>query len=296
MPTIDPELVIAPGWVRSWFGPLSDLCTTTLADEDGVPTVRCVVDPSHSERFAWRLAAGLAARKLAPRPGLFADWMGAAAGCTGPLPQDRVDRMIDRGLLVNLGTPAEPASDNHFFGLVGESTLYELLVAGCQGLGNPVLVEGHDWSVTDTGGDQLSVYDGQNGFFFRLWESKARHGATNLTTVVKGAAEQIDEKAASYLARFSIATSRSVADPALADFVALMPDLWADNDPRGGAGVGVTTHAAGAAETPFAQLAGHFNVPNASKTGHLTLLGLFPTYRATVSQTIWRGLGLWTGP
>lgn len=293
----DPSQSVAPGWVQSWFGPLAGLCTTTTSEEGGVPTVRCVVAPADSEKFAWRLAVGLAARKLALRPDHFADWLAAATGCTtNPLPQSTVDQMIHRGLLVNVGAPTSPASDNHFYGLVGESTLHELVTDGCHGLGDPVLVEGHDWSVTDTGGDQLSVYEAEDGFFFRLWESKARHGTTNLTTIVKGAAEQVDAKAASYLARFAIATSRSVLNPHLADFVAVMPDLWADGDARGGAGVGVTTHQSGPTETPFAQLSGHFHVPNASKTGHLTLLGELTTYRDTVSQTIWRGLGLWTGP
>ncbi|MBU3688400.1 MAG: hypothetical protein B7C54_11735 [Acidimicrobiales bacterium mtb01] len=298
MAVTDPTQAVTADWVRSWFGPISRLATVSQSVEGTIQTVRCTVPTADAESFAWRLAVGVAARKLALRPDLFATWLGVASGCLDPasVSPTSFSRMIDRGLLVNVGVPGTPASDSHFFGMLAEAVLHEVLWDGNHGLGAPVIVEGHDWSVTDTGGDQLAIYTAGGDFCFRLWESKGRYGATDISSVVKGAAEQLGSNAAGYLARFAIATSRTATDEELAAFVSQMPDLWVDNDSRAGVGVGVATHDVPAASTPFAQLATHFNLPDTSKGGQLTLLGPLAGYRVTVSKTLWKGVDLWTGP
>lgn len=298
MTATDSTQTVTVNWVRNWFGPISRLASVSQILEGTVQTVRCTVPPANSESFAWRLAVGIAARKLALRPDLFVTWLGVAAGCfdKATVPPDSFSRMVDRGILVNVGEPGRQAHDSHFYGLIGEAVLHEVLWDGTHGKGAPVIVEGHDWSVTDTGGDQLAIYPNSGDFCFRLWESKGRYGATDIGAVVQGAAEQLGSKAAGYLSRFAIATSRTVSDEGLAAFVAHMPDLWVDNDPRAGVGVGVTTHSVPAAATPFAQLTAHFNLPDSNKGGQLTLLGPLAAYRTTVSKTLWKGVGLWTGP
>ncbi len=298
MPWIDPEQRITTDWVRAWFPGLDALCEVTLTDEDGISAWRCRVLPAERDGVAWRLAVGIAARKLATRPDLFADWFGAATGTVDlPVSAAHLDLMQVHGLLVDVGTPTEPANEFHFFGLLAESVLHELLWDVDHGLGTPAIIEGHDWSATDKGGDKLAIYVPDTGPAFRLWESKGLSSLTKTTTaVVAEAADQLEVRAASYLARYTNTVSRSVDDEDLATFVASMPELWVNNNPRAGVGVAVTTHDAPAAQTCFAQLAARFDLPNANKAGHLTLLGPLVDFRQIVCRLLWKGAGLWTGP
>ena len=71
---------------------------------------------------------------------------------------------MEAALLENVGSPAEPAIDQHLFGLVAEGIWQGVIADTDVGLGTPIRVESHDWSVTDPGGDGLTVY-GSNGHY-----------------------------------------------------------------------------------------------------------------------------------
>lgn len=295
---MDPTQRMTTDWVRGCFPDLDDLCVVTHADETGISSWRCVVPNGRRDEVAWRVAVGIAARRLALVPDLFFDWFGLATGCTDTVVTgSRLDLMKAYGLLVDVGTPAEPAGNVRFFGCLAESVLEELLWTVDHGLGLPVVVEGHDWSALDHGGDKLAIYVDHAGLAFRLWESKALSSTLRTaTSVVAEAAEQLEVSAAAYIGRFAVTASRSVEDPALAGFLAQMPELWANNDDSAGVGIGVTTHNVPTTQQCFAQLDARFGLPNSRKSGHLTLLGPMDSFRQSVCEVLWTGVGLWTAP
>lgn len=298
VPPYDPAQTQTIEWVRAVLSRLEDLCTVEVVTQNGITAWRCVVEEPVRAQVAWRLAVTIAAERLAVVPGLFFEWFATASSSTdAPLPDETAERMRRRGLLVAVGEPGSLANPSHFYGLVSESLLGELLWEVDRGLGEVTHVEGHDWSPTDPGGDKLVIYGTGASMAFRLWESKARHGNTSVNGVVKEAADQLELRSIDYLARFSIVVSKTSPGTELSEFAAKLPDLWADNDPCGGVGVGLTTHAIPAGNTCFAQLADRFTVlPNANKSGQLALVGPVETFAEQVRQLLWKGMGLWTAP
>jgi hypothetical protein len=275
---------------------LNDLCVVTHSSHGNIDAWRCEVPLDKRDEVAVRVAVGIAARRLAVVPGLFSAWFDLAAGEPGPVEAVRLQRMLDYGLLVDVGKPDAQESDIRFFGLLAESVLHELLDSVDHGLGLPILIEGHDWSALDHGGDKLALYKLAAGPAFRLWESKALSSERRTTNdVVADAAEQLELRAAEYIGRFSVTASRAVDDAELANFVAQLPELWANSDPCAGVGVSVTTHQS--LNTPcFAQLSARFTLPDANKAGHLTLLGPLDDFQTAVCHVLWRGAGLWNEP
>jgi len=298
VPAIDLTQRLTVDWVRDCFPGLDELCTVTHVDEEGIAAWRCVVPEGRRHEVAWRVAVGIAARRLALVPDLFFDWFGSATRCIdGVVPEARLALMKAYGLLVDVGTPTEPANDIRFFGLLAESVLEELLWTVDHGLGRPVVVEGHDWSALDHGGDKLAIYVGDTGPAFRLWESKALSSTVRTATaVVAEAAGQLEVNAAAYIGRFAVTVSRTIDDQTLAAFVAQMPELWANNHACAGVGIGVTTHDVPETQTCFAQLDAHFGLPNSRKSGHLTLLGPLDSFKKSLCEVLWKGVGLWTAP
>lgn len=285
-------------WARAVLPRFEDLCQVNVVHENGVATWRCTVDTAVRDEVAWRLAVAIAAERLALVPDRFFEWFAAAADTTAaPVSAESTEAMRNRGLLVAIGEPGDPPDVNHFYGLVAESLLGELLWEVDRGLGPAAHVEGHDWSPTDPGGDKLVIYGTGAAMAFRLWESKARHGATSPNAVVKGAADQLELRSIDYLARFAIVVAKSSPDTELGQFAARMPDLWADNDPRGGVGVGLTTHSLPPGSSCFGQLAERFPVlPIANKSGNLALVGPFDVFADEVRRVLWKGMGLWIAP
>lgn len=279
-------------WVHAWFGGLEDICPVSHSLDRGITNWRCTVPPAVRDLVAWRVAVGIAARKLALLPELFGIWLGATSGAvTGPVSLAAAERMERYGLLTDIGTPAAPATEDAFYGLLAEAVLHELLASFDHGLGKIALLEGHDWSVLDKGGDKLAIYGTPGARVFRLWESKAMRSKNKTAgNVVKGAADQLDVNAASYIGRFTTAATRSTKDKELADFIAQLPDLWAGRDPSAGVGVSVTTHDVPTTHHPFGQLRSHFNLPDTNKAGQLTLLGDLVPFRDVVTDTIWKGM------
>jgi hypothetical protein len=298
VPTLDPTQTFTTEWVQACVPSLDQLCLVTHVDENGIAAWRCVVPQASQDQVARRVAIGIAARRLALVPDLFFDWFGKATGCIdSEVSADRLSLMQKYGLLVDVGTDTAPANDVRLWALIAESVLHELLWSVDHGLGRPILVEGHDWSALDHGGDKLALYLGDTGPAFRLWESKALTSTVRTaTTVVADAADQLEVNAAAYLGRFAVTASRSIRDEALATFVAQLPRLWADNDQCAGIGVAVTTHDVPPTQACFAQLDAHFTLPNSNKAGQLALLGPLDAFKTSLRSILWKGAGLWTGP
>lgn len=289
----DPTQTRTIEWVDAHLPSLNALCNVTHSVHGAIEAWRCEVPQDKRDEVAARLAIGIAARRLAVKPNLFSAWFDLAANEPVQVENEQLERIRRYGLLVDVGTPEDPATDIRFYGLLAESVLHELLDTVDHGLGHPILIEGHDWSVLDPGGDKLVVYETESGLVFRLWESKALSSMERTaTTVVGEAAKQLEDRSADYIARFAVTACRSVDDENLAAFIADLPDLWADAHDCAGVGVSVTTHDCGET-TCFSQLGAHFNLPDAHKAGHLTLLGPLNEYRTTVSQLLWKGAGLW---
>jgi hypothetical protein len=285
-------------WVQCAFPAVDALCTVTMAMQGDIVAWRCEVPEAARAAVAWRVAVGHAARVLSVRPDLFIDWFGSANSCFEQmLPTYRYESIYRHGLLVDVGTLEQPAPIDRFYGFLGETLLHELLWNSDRGLGLPVLLEGHDWSVIDHGGDKLAIYRPATGLAFRLWESKAlRSASKTVGKVVADAADQLEVHAASYLGRFAVTLARAAVDDDLASFAGMLPDLWADNDPRAGFGIAVVTHQANGAHQGFAQLETRFELPATNKSGQLTLLGDLEAFGESVRMVLWKGMGLWNAP
>lgn len=187
---------------------------------------------------AGRCAVAIANHRLGRHPPKFFEWIRRHEGI--PVVDHEVLRRAQNRLNVDLGTRRAPRPDSHLCGLVAETLLSELLQSEDWGHGLPVFFEGHDWSVTDPGGDCLAIFRGSQGLIFRLWESKAIYGSTQMAKkVIDAAAAQLHQRAAEYLGRFEPVAARSNLDQDVSDFILNLTDEWLDDRPTKGAGVAV---------------------------------------------------------
>lgn len=110
------------------------------------------------------------------------------------------------------------------------------------GWGTPLSVARDHFSVTDPGGDGVSIYelDGSE-MGFRLWESKSHVGGDYVTRSVTNAAIQLRDRGDQYLARFSKVIQLD-ADPRVQSLGAEMLELWVEESERSAVGVVVGTH------------------------------------------------------
>ena len=164
------------------------------------------------------------------------------------------------------------------------------------GLGTPVRVEGHDWSVTDPGGDGLTVYVVDGDFCYRLWESKyhGHHGA--LRETVNTACRQVEARALSYLARFSLVAQHLTDEVALATFYGRLAELWADRSSAAGVGIVVGGNTSSDHDGCFEGIEGYFDLAAEQHQGHLNLVGDFPAFAEEVRRVLWKGSGPWNEP
>jgi hypothetical protein len=239
------------------------------------------------------VAVGLVEERLGLRPADFSAWFNAMDSGAPLGPREANVRGYLRTLA---GTPTEPKTEIHLFGLVGEFMLRGLLNQVDRGLGLPEVVEGHDWSATEHGADALAIYRHGGQLHFRLWESKAVTGATVYpTTVVGKAKDQLDRDAWEYLARYVTVARREDRHAEINSFLVEMPDLWRDGDDRAGAGIAIATHATKPTTSCFSGLAGSLGLPDANKQGHLMVAGDYEGFSREVRRLVWKGAG-WTAP
>lgn len=282
----DPTGTEVECWVTANVTPLLTILQSKVEMQSGIQTLRFIVEPTKEAELVEAIAIGLVAYRLRQRPRAFRAWLLALRG--GSLP-DRHKPLIRQFIGSAFGEPSKSKPLNHLYGFVAEHILTELLKVVDYGLGTPVHLEQHEWSVTDPGGDSVAVYHMETDLHFRIWESKATTGATvNPKTVVGEASSQLDLRAWEYLARWSTVAQR-MDDENLATFFVQMPDLWSNGDPRAGAGVAIATHVTKPTDACFAGLVGKFNLPDCNKHGSLLLATDFAALAQSVRSLVWKG-------
>ena len=243
------------------------------------------------------LACSIVRRRL-PNKRLFQSWHSRA---TGEIDEDLsgVDsQVVQASLLENVGSPTEPAIDQHLFGLVAEGIWQDVVADTEVGLGTPIRVESHDWSVTDPGGDGLTVYGSNGHFTYRLWESKYHGSEDALRHTVNSACRQVGTRALSYLTRFSLVAQYLAHDQQLAAFYGRLAELWADKDSAAGVGIVVGTDSSRGegGDGCFEGITAHFELTAEQHQGHLNIVDDFRTFAESVRHVLWKGCGLWTEP
>lgn len=284
-PSVDGDGRIVGDWLAAALPALMDMFVAATADDDDVLVWE--YEPALPERdIAVRVAIEIARARLGKHPDKFFEWIRRLQGHAG-LDEQLLGR-AQAVLNINLGTPDGPRPDSHMCGLVAETLLGHFLQETDRGDGLPVRFEGHDWSVTDPGGDCLAIYPPKGKWNFVLWESKVIYGATSTArTVASGAAEQLHERAAEYLGRFAAVASRLELGPDLHDFLLKLPDLWLDDAPTKAAGIGLAADTARRTAGAFSQTPEKLSMDAARVTANFTGLGSFLDFAKQVRSVVW---------
>ena len=275
---------------------LSSLFSFDVRNEGGVACLYARLDEDDFEAAAFAVAYGIAHRRIGHNDRLFQAWLAAAqAEADEADPSKRDVELLIAGLLQNVGVPESPVTTAHLHGLVAEELWLEVISQHDLGLGIPIRVEGHDWSVTDPGGDGLTVHSVPDEHYcFRLWESKY-HGSTGnqVKATVNRACRQLQSRAPSYLARFSMIAQRLTDDPGLATFYARLGEMWADNDTAAGASVVIGASTDAVEDNCFVEVPRFFALGPEQHQGQLNAVHDFDAFAQRVRAILWRGCG-WT--
>ena len=255
------------------------------------------LEQQHSKAAAMSLACSIARRRL-PDERLFQSWHSRATGEKDEDLSGVDSSVMQAALLENVGSPTEPAIDQHLWGLVAEGIWQGVIADTDVGLGTPIRVESHAWSVTDPGGDGLTVYGSNGHYCYRLWESKYHGNDEVLRGTVNSACRQVETRALSYLARFSLVAQYLADDQQLATFYGRLAELWADKAPAAGVGIVVGTDSSReeSGEGCFEAMTTYFELTAEQHQGHLNLVDGFRTFAESVRHALWKGSGLWTEP
>ena len=142
--------------------------------------------------------------------------------------------------------PAGSAADDHVPGYVGEWLWYLLTKEEVIPDQQLALLDAPSWSVTEGGGDGFAVHRISSGtdttLIFRLWEIKKFTGVGSVSATITDAATQLASRSEEYLAKISWANAKLPGD--LGRLMSELTELWMRADPRGGAGVSVSTNTA----------------------------------------------------
>lgn len=284
-PSVDGDGSIVGDWLAAALPALMDMFVATTADDHGVAVWQ--YEPALPEAdIAVRVAIEIARARLGKHPDKFFEWVRRLQGDA-----DLDERLLGRAqavLNINLGTPDKPRPDAHMCGLVAETLLGHFLQETDRGHGLPVRFEGHDWSVTDPGGDCLAIYPPDGAWNFVLWESKVIYGAkSSARSVASGAAEQLHERAAEYLGRFAAVASRLELGQDLQEFFLKLPDLWLDDAPTKSAGVGLAADTERRTAGAFSKIPEGLSMDAARVAANFTGLGSFLEFAKQVRSVIW---------
>ena len=194
---------------------------------------------------------------------------------------------------MNVGEPGAEASEDHLVGLVAEALWYELRAILDVGSGAPVLVEAHDWSVIDHGGDGLAVYrvDGEFGFPVVGVEVAARSAAREIRDTVNGACRQLRDHTPDYLGRFAVVSQHIVDDDDLARFICGIADEWADASPAAGMGICITASPGGDPTMCSERLPEYFEFEDDKHGGRLSVVADLPGFSQKIRQVL-AGIGV----
>ncbi len=261
----------------------------TASEHGNIGVAEYSIPHGNEAAVAWRCAVAIAAARLRYWPSQFFEWFSALTDLAAGDPDRQIRMRVV--LCKNLGSPDKNAPDSHLCGLVGETLLGSVVGRLDRGLGLPILFEGHDWSVTDHGGDCLVVMSQDEQLRFQLWECKSIYGSTATGTVIKEAAEQLHEHAAEYLARYATVAERDALPQGVADMLLVLQDLWIDDDASKFAGVSVSTHHAECTDGSFAQIANILGLPSGRAHGSYTSAANFLAFSNQVRDFVWKGCG-----
>jgi hypothetical protein len=281
-PTADAAPAQAP------LGPaLSDLLHVDVHREPTHHWVEAHLPAANRTSAALRVATQIVWLRCGGAPQFFDAWLGRHRG--GP-PHDPefLDCLVGFVASECIGTPAQPAYDEHLQGFVAEHIWHLLMTENALRYGFPVRVEEPDWSATDRGGDGLAVYR-PGTLVFRLWESKAHTGEGTVRDVVNGACRQLDSRALRYLARFSKVGQR-LADPDLQMLYGRLPELWRRAAREAGAGVSVATASDGVSDC-FGNCPNYWQFTHDDqRQGLVVTIEDYGAFATQVRDELWKGL------
>ena len=289
-PTTDPGMTLVSAWVDALLPTVERTLSSTPGAHGQVPFTAFATTNVNRADAIFRCAVAIAARRLAPNPFRFFAWF--ASLCWNEQLDPVVTLQMRVPLFVNLGTPSEPSSDDHLLGLVAETLWFELATSWPTPQGLPILVEGHDWSVTDPGGDGLAIYRDGADLSFTLWESKAHRAQHAVRTTVNGACRQLRSHAPDYLGRFSIVAQRVAPDDETARFLCLMSEHWADKSTNARVAVSIAASSTSNDLDCFKSMTRYFGFEAARHSGRLFRISDFVDFAHEVRTLVWRGAGL----
>ena len=275
--------------------PLSELLASKIETTSaGVCCLHAQLQPENREAAAMSLACSIAERRLPKNNRYFESWHQRATGEIDETIGETEALVLQAAVLENVGTPAYPAMDQHFLGLVAETIWQGVIVDANVGLGIPIRVEGHDYSVTDPGGDGLTVYISNGDYCYRLWESKYHGNDRQLRLTVNNACRQVSNRALQYLARFSVIEQHLVDDD-LAGFYGRLTELWADKDQHAGVGIAVGADSSFRERRNgcFEGMNGYFELTADQHQGNLNLVEDYQAFSESMRRVLWKGCGLW---
>lgn len=286
LPDNDVDGRIVGQWIEGNFPALAEMLSLAESTDASVRVFDFTIPRGRSDEVAFRCAITIAETRLRLHPGKFFCWYKFIDG--GEVANARqLARAMGR-VCKDVGTPDQPAPDSHLCGLVAESMLGEILNSIDRGHGHPALFEGHDWSVTDPGGDCLAVYRVEDGLSFRLWESKVLYGQTgSARSTVETAADQLRTRAAEYLARFEVVAQRAGLDDQLVDFILRLQDMWLDNHAGAGVGLSLATHEQRRRRGDFRNVASVLDLPGSSVDAQAALAADFKRFAYQVRSCLW---------
>jgi hypothetical protein len=260
--------------------------------EGGVRCLYCSLAEDQLSDAARIIAQNLVERRIGVNTRLRKVWTDQFLDQSSEVISAADQELIIAGVLQNVGTPIEPATNVHLYGLVAEEVWLEVTAGG-----PPIRVEGHDWSAIDPGGDGLTVYAQNGGIFcFRLWESKHHTGDDPVRNTINLACRQVKSRALSYLSRFALVAQNLTDNPPLATFYGRLAEMWVNVDPAAGVGIVVGTSSADGHAVPFDRLPTYFDFETDREFGQLNALGDFESLARKVQINLWKGAGLWTEP
>ena len=273
---------------------LSQFFKLEVVAEDGVACLYATLPDSNLDKAADLVARGIVIRRLLNER-LLQDWISRVENPATEPPSEADVLLLEAHILPNVGTPEHPGSIDHLNGLVAEEIWLQTIGENDLGLGAPIRVDGHDYSVTDTGGDGLTIHKTHKGALsFRLWESKY-HGSDKhpMRDTVTSAWRQVQSNALNYLARFSLIMTTITNDVELAQFYGRLTELWVDKDPAAGVSIVVGASQAVAENGCFGAITGYFEFGADHHQGQLNTVGDFAIFADKVRAILWKGCG-WT--
>jgi hypothetical protein len=267
---------------------LSDLLEVQLHKDPMHHWLEARLPATSRASAALLVAKRIALYRCGGAPQYFDAWLTRHGGGP-PHPPDLRDCLMALIASDSIGAPPDGGRDEHLEGFVAEHVWYLLTVENALTFGDPVRVDGPDWSVTDSGGDGLAIYRWNGALVYRLWESKAHTGNGAVRDVVNGACRQVSTNALSYLARFS-KVGQGLGDPELQKFYGSLLELWRAAAREAGGGISVAT-----ASDATADCFG--NYPNYWAFGHddqrqglVVTIEDYAVFAKQVRQEIWNGL------